>query len=401
MPTVLLTFLGRTPREKYGYRKTIYDFGNGSNGKPVAFFGWALTQRIQPQRLVILGTPGSMWDHLFEGDLPFGTSQQSLRDQLYEAVEDKQVYNSLLQQLEALLEQHMNCEVKLVLIPYAKTESEQVELLSIMAQHVETTDQVHLDITHGFRHLPMLALLSAFHLRTTRESTIAGIWYAAYDEEYGVAPVHNLNGLLKIADWLDALSVYEHTSNYGQFAKLIGGEIGDHLANAAFYESINRVGEARGEARKARKLIIEQQNFDPVTTLFVKELLRRLDWSVQQSHYQRQRQLAVEFLHNQRFMESVLVAYEAFITRLARQQNLEPTKLDNREVARKQYDAQQKLISPRAKEYKSWDSLRRLRNAMAHGSQPKGPEVQQALSDFNAMQQLMTNLIETLLPENS
>lgn len=45
-----------------------------------------------------------------------------------------------------------------------------------------------LDITHGFRYLPMLALLSVMHLRVVRAVQIQGIYYGAYDPDTGAAP---------------------------------------------------------------------------------------------------------------------------------------------------------------------------------------------------------------------
>jgi len=45
MPHTLITFLGRTPRGEQGYRTTCYDFGDGGDCEPLAFFGWALQRR--------------------------------------------------------------------------------------------------------------------------------------------------------------------------------------------------------------------------------------------------------------------------------------------------------------------------------------------------------------------
>ena len=87
-----------------------------------------------------------------------------------------------------------------------------------MAEHVGPGDRVDLDVTHGFRHLPMLAILAALHLRSVRGAEIGGIWYGAYDPDSGAAPVHDLAGLLHIADWLQALHTYDKDGDYGAFA---------------------------------------------------------------------------------------------------------------------------------------------------------------------------------------
>src|SRR2546426_12612613 len=100
MTTTLLTFLGRAPKSENGYRKTSYDFGDGSRSEPVAFFGWPLQSRIAAERLVIMGTAGSMWDHLFERDIAFGQEAEDARIELMEAVETKAVTSALLTPLE-------------------------------------------------------------------------------------------------------------------------------------------------------------------------------------------------------------------------------------------------------------------------------------------------------------
>ncbi|MFN3595627.1 MAG: TIGR02221 family CRISPR-associated protein, partial [Thiobacillaceae bacterium] len=60
MSTTLISFLGRAPKGESGYRATRYRFADAQT-RPVAFFGWALRERIAPSRMVILGTEGSMW----------------------------------------------------------------------------------------------------------------------------------------------------------------------------------------------------------------------------------------------------------------------------------------------------------------------------------------------------
>lgn len=67
MTKTLFTFLGRVPNHEAGYRTTRYDFGDGSQSRPVAFFGWLLHERILPDYLVILGTAmRQLFDVLFK-----------------------------------------------------------------------------------------------------------------------------------------------------------------------------------------------------------------------------------------------------------------------------------------------------------------------------------------------
>ncbi len=99
---VLISFLGRVPKSETGYRTTRYSF-DGVLDEPTAFIGWSLRRRLMPDRLVILGTAGSMWDHLFEKDTNLGTVAEDERLALQEATETKAVTESLLEPLAPLL----------------------------------------------------------------------------------------------------------------------------------------------------------------------------------------------------------------------------------------------------------------------------------------------------------
>ncbi len=400
MTHALVTFLGRSSRREGAYRTTCYEFAKGDDCEPLAFFGWALQSRLQPERLVILGTRGSMWDHLFEGDFDFGDVAEEERLALAEGVENEQVSSGDLEKLTPLLEQRLGCEVRLRLIPYCRDDAEQVELLRILAEEVEAGDEVDLDITHGFRHLPMLGLISALHLRRVRGARVRDIWYGAYDPDTGKAPVMRLGGLLRIADWLEALSIYEKTGDYGVFEPLIRGELGALLSEASFLETVNRIGQARGKLRQVlRKL--DGIAGDPALSLFEEELRRRIIWAEEDNFYLRQRQLALEYLERGRYLESVLIGWEAFTTRLLLESGSgDPGNAEHREQARKSFDGRERQKHPRGDIYRAYDCLRRLRNAVAHGSQPKGEDVQRALGSAREMRLLLEQVFEKLLPVN-
>ena len=90
MSQTLISFLGRVPKTENGYRPTTYTF-NSEPDEPTAFIGWTLHRRLKPDRLVILGTTGSMWDHLFEKDFVLGEEAENERLLLQEATEKKEV----------------------------------------------------------------------------------------------------------------------------------------------------------------------------------------------------------------------------------------------------------------------------------------------------------------------
>lgn len=396
MSTTLITILGRTPKDANGYRPTKYHFDDGNQTQSLAFFGWALQQRLHPQRMLILGTSGSMWDHLFEGDIDLGDEGADERVSLIEACEGKQVTQAQLDKLSPFLSKHLGCQVELTLIPYARDEVEQVELLRIMANHVPAGESVHLDVTHGFRHLPMLSLLAALYLRIVRNASIEKIWYAAYDPDTGNAPVHDLSGLLRIADGLQALASFDKDGDYGIFVPLLqqaglSPTSTQALSEAAYFENILNVGEATGKLRKAREAGLDQAKLKPEAELLLPAIRERLNWLDEKKQFEKQTQLARRALERKDYLRATLYAYESVITKLCLKDNVSIVDFEKREQSRKDYEAAQK--NQRGQEHDDYKLLKNLRNQVAHGTRGSTGDIQKIMLNENLLQQTLTKLL--------
>lgn len=384
MSRILLTFLGRVPKEQQGYRTTRYDFGDGTDEPPTAFFGWSLQRRLRPDRLVILGTAGSMWDHLFEGDPAFNETGDQALD-LMGAVEEKRVTADRLAPFAPLLTARLGCAVSLELIPYARDSAEQVELLRIMAGHVNAGDRVDLDVTHGFRHLPMLAILAALHLRSVRRADIGGIWYGAFDPDTKEAPVHDLSGLLHIADWLQALHTYDKDGDYGAFAPLLG-PAGSLLDEAAFYERTSNPVKAREKltawANRADRFPTE----DPAAELFSEALQERIRWYRGTTRADWEGSLAEEYLERRDYVRAAIYALESSISTQVAFHPGDKNDFNPRKVA-------SDMLYKAGGDFKklSW-----IRNALAHGARPEDDTTTKILSARESLDQSLRKLLQTL-----
>ena len=388
MPTVLLTFLGRVPRFERGYRATRYDFGDGLADEPVAFFGWPLQRRVRADRLVVLGTAGSMWDHLFEEDISTSANaddaQLALLESLQDAVADKAVTPAHLDPLAPLLEARFGCDVRLALIPYCRNETEQVALLRVMAAHVGEGERVELDVTHGFRHLPMLAVLAALHLRVVRRAEIGGVWYGAFDPETGEAPVHNLVGVLQIADWIEALHTYDKDGDYGVFAPLLGGA-GELLRKAAFFERTSNPVKAR-EALTAWASRPDQfPPGDPAAELFREELQRRVSWYRGGDRAAWEAALAHQYLDRGDYVRASIYGLESVITAEVARSKGDVGDYDERDQARG-------LL----KNQDDFRTLEKFRNALAHGVRPFDKAVAKRMKNQQTLDEELRRLLGRL-----
>ena len=146
--------------------------------RSVPFFGIALAEYLKPDRLVLVGTSGSMWDVFFEGE---GAGDDAVL-QLMAAVEAGEVDDALLDLPRRQLGARLDVQVECLLIPYARDASEQAEILRLLAGVVRPGGNLSLDVTHGFRHLPMLALVAARYL-----ARVVGV---KIDELYYLSLIH-------------------------------------------------------------------------------------------------------------------------------------------------------------------------------------------------------------------
>lgn len=395
--TTLITFLGRVPRDDHGYRKTRYDFGDGQSADEFAFFGWALQRQIKPQNIVILGTIGSMWDHLFEGDFNLGAAAEHQREALMGAVDAQSVTQHQLDELAPALAAHLNCRVRLGIVPYAY-DGVAADLLVQMAADVFETDIVHLDVTHGLRHLPMLALLSALYIRITKRATIAGIWYGAYDCDTGRGQAHNLAGIMRIADSLQALSSFDKDGDYGVFMPLLeqsgaSPQVVEALKKASYYENLLNVGQATGQLRRAlRALETEAPGLAPDVAPLLPTIQRRLQWVDEDRQFEKQLALATHALERRDYLRATLYAYEAVITRICQIQGAKIESFEERDGARKVYEKQSEGLP----EYQDYKLLKHLRNEVAHGTRGSTAEVQRALLNESVMRELLNRLLDAI-----
>lgn len=96
-------------------------------------------------------------------------------------------------------------------IPNGDSELELWEMFKVIADTIPAQCNLIIDVTHGFRHQPMLALAIAVYLRTVKDVKIDKILYGAYEarnKDTNVTPVYDLTHFLDIIDWASATSTF-------------------------------------------------------------------------------------------------------------------------------------------------------------------------------------------------
>ena len=409
MTHALVTFLGRTSKKDGGYQTTRYRFPDGSESEPSAFLGWTLTKRLCPDRLVVLGTSRSMWAFLGEqaGIAEGDGDMDELWESLEQAGDAGGVTETHLERLAPLVSGHVGVETRLRLIPNGVTEAEQLSVLQIMADATEGCTEVTLEVSHGFRHLPMIAVVAAVYLQAVRDVRVRDIWYGFYDPDEKSGTVHDLKGLLRLFDWVRALSQFEHGGDYGVFTTLLAAEgrteFEAPLRKAAFFERTTRDGPAKESiGTVAGKL--DGTPLTGVAGLFQSALEDRLAWVRKGSPQQRQRALASRYLEQRDYLRAVVYAFEAFITHLVYHEGKgNHASHKDREQAKNEYEAHEKEKKAETGSYSAaylaYRELRDIRNALVHVSRPFDPKIKKAVKSEEELRKLISKFLDEF-PDN-
>ena len=364
-----------------------------------AFFGLALAEHVlqsDEDELVILGTVSSQWDVLIENLVEQNYEEhEGLIEKLMAAVEDARVDQALLDEGTDVMRKAVNCNTRPILIPFGRETADQVEILERISASVGK-GPVHIDVTHGFRHLGMIGFLSAFMLERLHPNLkVEALWYGALDmmSGHGIAPVLKLDGLDHVRKWVDALARYDATGDYSVFAPLlveddVSPNNADHLERAAFNERAMNVS---GAAQNLRAFLPTlETGLSGASAIFQSHLSARLDWCREMDVARQQRELALEYLQRRDYLRAALFGWEALITKECE------GRLDweGRRTASEQ-------LGTRYASNPAFHTLRMIRNALAHGIPPRGRNARQhrrTLNDPEQLQNALNDAISELLP---
>ncbi len=391
-----VTFLGRgRENTTTGYRETMYKFPDKST-KTTAFFGLALAEHINPDRVVILGTSSSQWGVLVENLASEGEEEEA-RLELIDAETKGEVHQIHLDNVVNLMCRAIGCEVIPRLIPYGINENEQYKILDVIADNVPK-GTINFDLTHGFRHFGMIGFLSAFMLARVRGLEVKNLWYGALEmTQGGITPVLQLDGLDRVRRWLNALNRFDATGDYGVFASLLTEDgvkqaVAACLKNAAFHERTLNLFAAADEIRKFKSVLVS--NLAGASGLFQQRLADRLAWVDLDALSKQQAELARQYLRRRDYVRAALFAWETLVTLACEEEGLDPKNRDNR--------ANQNVLRfVDTDKRKSCENLNQVRNALAHGTSSNSWKVQEMLTDEQKLREGLQEAFNYLLPNQN
>lgn len=407
---ILVGFLGNVGRKndkgERKYKCVDYTFEDGRvvNNE---LFSFALIeylnvyQKQAVDKLVLLGTTGSMWDNLFDQPQTKEILPPELKLFLNHALDPnttESVTQNLLNELSRYLSAALNITCYLELIPEGNNQAEQIQTLGAIINHfnADQRDNAILDVTHGFRHLPMLTILGALLLKNVYEINIHGLYYGKLITD-SKAEAIKLDGLLEISDWLQAFSRFGTNANYGVFGPLLSQHLGpeaaatlnDKLEQAAFYDATGQLAQSKNILKALKKMLLQGQD-QGLSSLFKPIIIDRIRELNDGVFHVRQFKRAKIHLEHKNYLEAACFGYESMLSKkiydhnqsLPKDKQLNPENYQHRHMIEKDLKFDNDYLT-----------IKLLRNALVHGTESNA-KIEEILANPQRLHRKLSQIFE-------
>jgi len=431
--TVLVSFLGRDiratgeqPRSHLGYRTAQYDFTHlGGSVEETSMFGLALLRHLRAQNQkpdvwLILGSPQSPWDALIEAvDMEAVDSQQletlnALFQRVEEAVKQEGAHPSskgsgfltetLLQEWARTLTMHLHpTQVHCSLIGWSYNRAEQEQLWKILNEHTKAQDRLILDITHGFRHQPMLTAFTVMLLNRLKRLSAVEFYYGALDmtpkarshtTQNALTPVLKIDFVNDLIQATEALATYQETGDYEPLVEFaLQGNAKTQVQNLIFEQRVNKP-----HFSALQPAITALKGFrasDSLRASLVPPILQEAESLCEGALHQRLVRQADKAMEHDNYLVAVPLLWEAVLSLACQLTGSgSPENYQNREKA-------ESVLVEQSNRYLTDEErgilrdLREVRNAVVHGTRrSERALVKSALAGKDGMKKLYTQARE-------
>ncbi len=333
-------------------------------------------------KVYFIGTNRSMWDNIY---YYFNGKDDEFLDYL-SSKKEAGIEKNDLSKIEKSLDEYLGSSKpssKCLLIEYKENSNEEIwnnfEKLLAISDQLEDGDEIYLDITHGFRYMPILNifLLEFLTLLNSNNIKIAGVFYGMYSENR--SNIIDFKIFFDLLDWAKALSMLKNSSNALPLAMLLAKDSENHEYEKIFLQFGNNLQIANMASlwqfiKNANKKIKKLENSDnKIIRLISKkiyEIVNRLDKDTQSKF---QYELAVWLYENKNYALSYIALHEAIVTKACETKGYSVSDIKEREEAKKHIDA------PYNKYFntKYQNSISQIRNNIAHQSMDRKNMVEQ------------------------
>lgn len=402
----LISFIGTGPtlqsKQTRAYRQATYtldgkDIGTG------AFIASVLADTLQADRLIFIGTVRSMWEEVYRY---FAEKKGLAVDEDYwidlaEKTERGNHKSDLTEFDFSKLQEVLGEKSQVLLIPYGLNATEHYEIFQVLTdalKNLPVGEEVYLDVTHGFRSLPLFSLTSLMYLQDVLQTSVKlkKIYYGmleASGEFDGKTPVVDLSLIFEIQDWIKAAYAFMQFGRGGLVAELLEDksqqkivkEFSDALSLNYLTKIETQLHNFRATAKKIEQPLAKLF-LPPVLTDFTNRLLHL------KSQAAFQLELSIWHFEKGNYSSAYIVFVESLVTYVCEYENLDWRKPYDRQPAKNylKKGSRHKSLQP------FYKSCNKIRNAIAHNNKSEVIIGQTELADLAQYQQSFKTKLNNL-----
>jgi CRISPR-associated Csx2 family protein len=398
MSKILITSIGtgtyNATSKSYEYRSTIYSLDEQIVDTPYIFN--ALTELRDYDKLIFVGTAGSNWSALYwficeknaiEPDDEYLDTLLNLEKTSNKATLD---VAEIKTSLDGLKQAFCGICADIIVLKYGLNDSEHIanfELLAKIGEQISDGDFLTFDITHSFRSLAMYELLAVTYIKETlgKRVTLDFVSYGMLEiapDNGGITPIVDLSVLIQTTNWLKAAEEYRRSGTTALLAELIkrndiGLNItkeekkvlkrlgGDAIHTSDLQEFKNLVKSSINATKNIDGVIRKNIALDYIFSDIANRFGDKLD-----DDMLLQAELAKWHLDKKRYISAAITVVEATINYCANLAGM------SKDAARKRICGIRSANSDVGNFRKRYDTIRKLRNKLAHAEPPSEAEVE-------------------------
>lgn len=251
----------------------------------------------------------------------------------------------------------------------------QWEWFERILDHIDRNDELTIDLTHGYRSVPIIFSTAVNFLQKARNITLNAVYYGAYEKDKGLAPIVNMKDFYIINEWAEAVSRLVEDADAGKLAELSEktsefqfGELNDAELVKSFQELTNTVrnvdiNNVADKANKAIRLIRDKEQKTSGTGKILLKLVidkflslateEPLSGKYDKPYFRVQLEIIRLLLEHKLFMQAYTVMRE-FIASIGMIE-VEKAKIKSSEGRKKRYRFAEVFISMMQIDEKEWN----------------------------------------------
>ena len=341
MAKILITTIGTGDIKKDSdsdYIETNYEI-EGKNYKNT-LTSQVILEHYGIEKVIFIGTSGSMWDNLY---FKYNGDDENYLDLLTSKKQNKNLTLNDLKELEKTVDKYLNNQgSKCLLMDYSENDFNEIwgnfEVLLNLKEYFDEKDEIYLDITHGFRYMPILNIFALEFLSTLQKDlNIKSVLYGMFAGNN--SKIIDFKIFFELLEWAKAIEEMEKFSSLDRLVKLSSGKIEkngfnnlNNMAQAfeianmtAIYKSINNLQNHLNYFSENENKVIKL--ISPRIESFVKRLSKNT-----LSDFQFE--LAKFFAEKHNYALGYIALAEAVVTKVCEKRDLDTNNKDDREKAK-------------------------------------------------------------------